>query len=56
MIDLPQITSRIDTPELQNIKNQLALRDRINADNYENIQLERRNPSPNQFGFVLKHL
>ena len=45
MIDLPQITSRIDTPELQNIKNQLALRDRINADNYENIQLERRNPS-----------
>ena len=44
MIDLPQITSRVDTNELQNIKNQLALRDRINADRYENTQLERRNP------------
>jgi hypothetical protein len=45
MIDLPQITSRVDTSDLQNIKNQLALRDRINADRYENNQLERRNPS-----------
>lgn len=45
MIDLPNIVSRVDTPELQNIKNQLALRDRINADRYENTQLERRNPS-----------
>ena len=45
MIDLPQITSRVDTTDLQNIKNQLALRDRINADRYESTQLERRNPS-----------
>ena len=44
MTNLPQISSRIDTLELQKIKNQLALRDRINADRYENTQLERRNP------------
>lgn len=45
MADLPKITARIDTPELQRIKNQLALRDRINADRYEQTQLERKNPS-----------
>ena len=44
-MDLPQIKKRVDTPELQRIKNQLALRDRINADNYENDQLVRKNPS-----------
>lgn len=43
-MDIPQIKPRIDTLELQRIKNQLALRDRINADNYENNQLARRNP------------
>lgn len=43
-MDLPQIKPRIDTLELQRIKNQLALRDRINADNYEDNQLARRNP------------
>ena len=30
--------------DLKNIKNQFALRDRINADRYETNQLERRNP------------
>jgi phage baseplate assembly protein W len=40
----PQITSRIDTTELKAIKNQFALRDRINSDRYELTQTERRNP------------
>jgi phage baseplate assembly protein W len=44
MIDLPAITQRIDTSDLQNIKNQLAIRDRVNSDRYESTQLERRNP------------
>lgn len=39
-----QITSRIDTEQLSKIKNQFALRDRINADRYELTQTERRNP------------
>jgi phage baseplate assembly protein W len=42
---LPEITSRIDSAELTSIKNQFALRDRINADRYETTQLERRNPT-----------
>lgn len=41
----PQITSRIDSAELAAIKNQFALRDRINADRYELNQAERRNPT-----------
>ena len=40
----PQITSRIDTTELKDIKNQFALRDRVNSDRYELTQTERRNP------------
>lgn len=40
----PQITSRIDTDQLKAIKNQFALRDRINSDRYELAQTERRNP------------
>ena len=43
-MDFPKITARVDTLELQNIKNQLAIRERINSDNYEANQLERRNP------------
>ena len=43
-MDFPKITARVDTLELQNIKNQLAIRERINSDNYEVNQLERRNP------------
>jgi phage baseplate assembly protein W len=39
------IQSRVDTAELINIKSQLALRERINADRYELNQFERRNPS-----------
>lgn len=42
---MTQITSRIDTEDLANIKNQFALRDRINSDRYELAQIERRNPS-----------
>lgn len=44
-MELPQITQRIDTPELQNIKNQFALRERINSDLYETNQLLRKNPN-----------
>lgn len=40
----PEITSRIDSAELSAIKNQFALRDRINSDRYELTQIERRNP------------
>lgn len=40
-----QIPARIDTEELINIKNQFALRDRINADRYELAQAERKAPS-----------
>jgi phage baseplate assembly protein W len=43
--DFPQITSRIDSEQLASIKNQFALRDRINADRYELTQIERRNPT-----------
>ena len=42
---LPEITSRIDSAQLASIKNQFALRDRINADRYETTQIERRNPT-----------
>ena len=45
MSQFPEITSRIDSAELASIKNQFALRDRINSDNYELNQAERRNPS-----------
>lgn len=38
------IRSRIDSEELAKIKNQFALRDRVNADRYELNTLERRNP------------
>lgn len=41
----PQITSRIDSAELASIKNQFALRERINSDRYELDQIERRNPA-----------
>lgn len=40
----PQIASRIDSEELAKIKNQFALRDRVNSDRYELAQTERRNP------------
>ena len=43
--NFPEITSRIDTVELTEIKNRFALRDRINADRYELTQTERRNPT-----------
>lgn len=39
-----QIQARIDTEQLSKIKNQFALRDRINADRYELTQTERSNP------------
>lgn len=39
-----QITARIDSTELAKIKNEFALRDRINADRYELTQSERKNP------------
>lgn len=42
--NFPQITQRIDTDQLARIKNQLALRDRINSDRYELSQIERKNP------------
>jgi phage baseplate assembly protein W len=42
---LPEITSRIDSTQLAAIKNQFALRDRVNADRYETTQIERRNPT-----------
>lgn len=44
MQEFPQITSRIDNADLINIKNQFALRDRINSDRYELTQTERQNP------------
>lgn len=44
MAEFPPIPSRIDTEELQLIKNEFALRDRINAEFYENDQRERQNP------------
>lgn len=44
MQQFPQITSRIDSEELAKIKNQFALRDRINSDRYELTQIERKNP------------
>ena len=45
MNELPQIPARIDTTELARIKNQFAIRDRINADRYELDQAERKAPS-----------
>lgn len=42
---MEEIIARIDTEELTKIKNQFALRDRINADRYELTQLERKNPA-----------
>ena len=44
MQQFPQITSRIDSEDLAKIKNQFALRDRINSDRYELTQIERKNP------------
>lgn len=41
---MEEIVSRIDSVELARIKNQFALRERINSSNYESNQLERRNP------------
>lgn len=43
-MEIEQIPARIDSLELAKIKNQFALRDRINADSYESNQLTRRNP------------
>ena len=40
-----QIQARIDSEELAGIKNQFALRDRINADRYELTQAERKSPA-----------
>lgn len=45
MSQFSEISSRIDTIELSRIKNQFALRDRINSDQYEIIQREKQNPS-----------
>lgn len=43
---LPQSpSSRIDTEELLRIKNNFALRDRSNADRYEELQIEKANPT-----------
>lgn len=42
--EFPQIAARIDNADLVNIKNQLSLRDRANADRYELSQTERKNP------------
>lgn len=39
-----QIAARIDSTELAKIKNQFALREIVNADRYELIQEERKNP------------
>jgi hypothetical protein len=36
-----QITARIDSKQLSEIKNNFALRDRINSDRYELTQTER---------------
>jgi phage baseplate assembly protein W len=44
MNDFPQITPRIDSAGLAAIKNQFALRERINSDRYEQNQYEQRNP------------
>lgn len=44
MAEFPQLPSRIDNEELQLIKNEFALRDRTNAEFYENNQLDKRNP------------
>ena len=41
---MTQIISRIDSEELSRIKNQFALRDRINSERYELTQTERTNP------------
>jgi hypothetical protein len=43
--DFPQITARVDNADLISIKNQFALRDRINSDRYELNQTERKNPT-----------
>ncbi|MGA1706912.1 MAG: hypothetical protein ACO39X_07715 [Candidatus Nanopelagicaceae bacterium] len=45
MNQIPQIAARIDTAELASIKNQFALRDRVNADRYELDQAQRRAPA-----------
>lgn len=44
MAEFPPLPSRIDTEELQLIKNEFALRDRTNAEFYENNQREKQNP------------
>lgn len=36
--------NRIDTPELARIKNRFALRDRVNAENFESLREEKRKP------------
>ena len=41
---MTQIISRIDSEELSRIKNQFALKDRINSERYELTQTERTNP------------
>ena len=41
---MEEIVARIDSAELANIKNQFALRERVNSDRYESNQLERKNP------------
>jgi hypothetical protein len=45
MTEIQPLPQRIDSEELQKIKNQFALRDRANAEFYENNQLERRSPA-----------
>lgn len=44
MAEFPPLPSRIDNEELQLIKNEFALRDRTNAEFYENNQRDRQNP------------
>jgi len=42
---MDEITSRIDSVELSQIKNQFSLRERINSENFEANQFGRRNPA-----------
>lgn len=44
MTNFQPITSRIDSAEIQKIKNTLAFRERQNAEQYEQMQFDRRNP------------
>lgn len=41
----PQLSARIDTTELAKIKNQFALRERTNSDQYELNQARKKNPT-----------